>query len=231
MRFVRIAVVEEINSVDLTLSPSAHRGDFNSSLLQAVCVLGPGPALRRGFEIARGRIERQSLDERDHPEDEAKPAHDGQSHAVAHTPSFQGVEISAGAWWRTSAPGCLAGQPYAPSQDARPIATNIPPSSGAIAARRRATQKSSSDGLNPDMEIKGKDTAVGRSARKRIEVVAMRVVVARGIPQDHLGERLPTQPRPAIVGEQLLFRERLERRQQPSERLGERPPRGLRWIV
>ena len=63
----------------------------------------------------------------------------------------------------------------------------------------------------------GTAQSFGRSARKRLEVVAMRVVVARGIPQDHLGERLPTQPRPAFIGEQLLVRKRLERLQQPGE--------------
>src|SRR5450759_4031184 len=69
------------------------------------------------------------------------------------------------------------------------------------------------------------------SARKPFEVLAMRVVVARGIPLDCLDERLPAQLRPAIGGEELLVRYRLERRQQPRERLVERPPRELRWIV
>jgi len=39
------------------------------------------------------------------------------------------------------------------------------------------------------------------SVRKPFEVLAMRVVVARGIPQDRLDERLPAKPRPAIVGD------------------------------
>ena len=59
--------------------------------------------------------------------------------------------------------------------------------------------------------------ALYSSARKPFEMLAMRVVVARGIPQDRLDERLSAQPRPAVGGEKLLVRDRRERRQQPRE--------------
>ena len=52
-----------------------------------------------------------------------------------------------------------------------------------------------------DSAVKRDCPVAGRSARKALEVLAMRIVVAPGIPQDRLDERLPAQPRPAIVGE------------------------------
>jgi len=97
VRFVRIAVVEKIHGVDLTLTTRGHSGDFDRSSLQAVGVLDPGLALRRGLEVARCRIQRQAVDQRDRPDDEAERARDGQGQAVAHTAPIQRVEVCAGA--------------------------------------------------------------------------------------------------------------------------------------
>src|SRR5436309_14326059 len=99
MRFVRIAVVEKIHGVDLTLTTHGHSCDFDRWLLQAVRVLDPGLAMRRRLEVTRGRIERQAVDQRDRPEDEAQRARDGQGHAVVHTAPFHPAPGWGGRCW------------------------------------------------------------------------------------------------------------------------------------